>query len=366
MNTKLRDYFPMIRERKEVLQIIHDSEELQRKFYEWGEEQRREFLDFCSGARGVKMLYDAFSKELLNPETVPERLEELLSLLLNKNVKIVQVLPNDNSRIADEMSLLVMDIVVRMEDGSTANVEIQKIGYQFPGQRSACYSADLLLRQYKMVRDEKKKAFSYRDIKNVYTIVFFEKSAEDFHAFPEKYKHCFSQKSDTGLELELLQEFIFVPLDIYRKNCQNKTIENRLEAWLLFFSSDDPEDIVRLIETYPDFRAMYEQVYYICRNIEGVMNMFSEELRILDRNTVKYMMDELQNKVERKDAIIAEQGETIAEKDEVIAEKDEKIAEQGEMIAKKDEVIAEKDALLVKQEAELQEMRRHIAELEKG
>ena len=43
-----------------------------------------------------------------------------------------------------------------------ANVEVQKVGYLFPGQRSACYSADLLLRQYKRVKSEKKKSFSYR------------------------------------------------------------------------------------------------------------------------------------------------------------------------------------------------------------
>ena len=35
------------------------------------------------------------------------------------------------------------------EDGGLADIEIQKIGYAFPGERSACYSADLLLRQYK-------------------------------------------------------------------------------------------------------------------------------------------------------------------------------------------------------------------------
>ncbi len=54
-------------------------------------------------------------------------------------------------RIADETSLLITDIVVELEDGSIANVEMQKIGYLFPGQRCACYSADLLLRQYKWV-----------------------------------------------------------------------------------------------------------------------------------------------------------------------------------------------------------------------
>ncbi|MCI8382371.1 MAG: hypothetical protein HFI07_11375 [Lachnospiraceae bacterium] len=60
-------------------------------------------------------------------------------------------------RIADETSLLITDIVVELEDGSIANVEMQKIGYLFPGQRCACYSADLLLRQYKRVRGKEKE-----------------------------------------------------------------------------------------------------------------------------------------------------------------------------------------------------------------
>ena len=32
----------------------------------------------------------------------------------------------------------------------------------------------------------------------------------------------------------------------------------------------------------------------MCRNTEKVMNMFSKELRELDRNTVQYMIDEMQ------------------------------------------------------------------------
>ena len=86
--------------------------------------------------------------------------------------------------------------------------------------------------------------------------------------------------------LELLQEFVFVALDIFRKNQHNKGIRNKLDAWLAFFSIDDPEVIVDLVEKYPYFRSMYEEVYEMCRNTEKVMNMFSKELRELDRNTV--------------------------------------------------------------------------------
>lgn len=76
-----------------------------------------------------------------------------------------------------------MDMVVELEDGSIVNLEVQKIGYKFPGARSACYSADLLLRQYKKVRSKKGKKFNYTDVKDVYTIVLFEKSPPSFMNF---------------------------------------------------------------------------------------------------------------------------------------------------------------------------------------
>ena len=44
--------------------------------------------------------------------------------------------------------------------------------------------------------------------------------------------------------------------------------------------------VTDLVEKYPYFRSMYEEVYEMCRNTEKVMNMFSKDLRELDRNTV--------------------------------------------------------------------------------
>ena len=98
----------------------------------------------------------------MDPDAAPERLEEFLSLIFKQQVKILNVLPNDSTRIAEESTLVIMDIVIELADHSIANVEVQKLGYMFPGQRAACYSSDLLLRQYKRVKGEKAKAFSYR------------------------------------------------------------------------------------------------------------------------------------------------------------------------------------------------------------
>ena len=331
MGDNLKKYFPMIRTREELEREIQGNPGLLKNYEKWNEEQQKEFMDYCTGVKGVKILYDAFFKEIMNPENTPERLNELLSLLLCQKVRIRSVLPGDSTRIAEESSILIMDILVELEDGSLANVEVQKIGYRFPGQRSACYSADLLLRQYKRVKGERKKTFSYRDIKSVYTIVFFEKSAKEFHEFPQHYIHRFEQQSDSGLRMELLQKYVFIPLDIFRERHQN--ITNKTEAWLTFLSTDRPEQIIQLIKKYPKFREMYEEIYVICRNVERVMEMFSKELLELDKNTVQYMIDEMQETIDSQQNQLQEKQETIDSQQNQLKEQQSKLDETNRMLS---------------------------------
>ena len=358
--TKLKQYFPMIREREDIKQEIRENPKQLEKYREWDEEQQEEFLDYCTGVKGVKILYDAFFKEIMNPENTPERLNELLSLLLGQSVTIKRVLPGDSTRLADEQSLLIMDILVELADTSLANVEVQKIGYSFPGQRSACYSSDLLLRQYKRVKGEKKKAFSYKDIKSVYTIVFFETSIKEFHEYPQNYIHKFKQQSDTGLELELLQKYVFIPLDIFRTIYHNNVKSNgkngggncwnRTEAWLTFLSTDEPEIIIELISQYPEFKEMYEEIYVMCQNVEKVMEMFSKELIQLDRNTVQYMIDEMQDTIDvQKEELEAKQETIDTQKGELEQQKATISTQKNELEEQKTTINTQKEELEAKQ-----------------
>ena len=208
MTNKLQQYFPMLRTREEIIHEIEHRPNLRRTFYNWSEKARNEFLDFTTGAKGVKMMYDFASKELLNPETHRERVNEFLSLLLGQPVKILEV-------------------------------------------------------------------------------------------------------------LALLQKYLFVPLDIFKEIKHNESIpinlKDRREAWPAFLCMDDPEDILVILEQYPDFKECYEQVYEICRNIEEVMSMFSKELAELDRNTTEFMIDRMQKEIDQ-------QAEKLKEKDRIIAE----------------------------------------------
>lgn len=343
MNTSstLKDHFPMLRDRSELMQEIGNDYKLSAVFQQWKKEQQEEFLNFCTGMRGVKILYDSFFKEVMNPEYDPARLESFLFVILKRKVRILKVLPNDSTRIANETSLLITDIVVELEDGSIANIEIQKIGYFFPGARSACYSSDMLLRRYKKIRSSQGTDFSYKDIKNVFLIVIFESSPAEFHAFPDTYYHHSRQVFDSGLKLDMLQEYILIPLDIFHRCMHNKAIDTPLEAWLTFLSDDSPERIVELITRYPEFKPMYDTLYDMCLNTERVMEMFSKELQQLDQNTVRYMIEEQQKMLAQKEAQLSQINEEISRKDEQLSQKEQQLSQKNQQLSQKDALIQE-------------------------
>ena len=53
--------------------------------------------------------------------------------------------------------------------------------------------------------------------------------------------------------MELLQKYLFIPLDIFRKSQQNKDISRKRDAWLTLFSNDDPDTVITLITAYIDY-----------------------------------------------------------------------------------------------------------------
>lgn len=235
MQNNLKSHFPMIRDRHELLEEIHVNPNLLSLYNSWEYNRQQEFLNFCTGARGIKLLYDSFFKEVMNPEYDKSRLESLLCVLLKKNV---------------------------------------------------------------------------------YLVVIYENSPAIFHKFPDIYYHHSKQVFDSGLNLNLLQEFIMIPLDIYQKQMHNKAIHSKLEAWLTFLGEDDPEKILALIDKFPEFKAMYRTLYEMCLNTERVMEMFSEELRILDRNTVKYMIEEQQKEIDEYKEQLNQKNQQLSQQNE--------------------------------------------------
>ena len=106
--------------------------------------------------------------------------------------------------MSEKGSFVIMDVLVQTEDGSYINVEMQKHGYDFTGERSTCYMSDLVMRQYNKVKSEKGKSFSFKDMKPVYLIVLMESSSKNFKAVAPEYIHHVQYLCDTGAEVNFL------------------------------------------------------------------------------------------------------------------------------------------------------------------
>ena len=304
-------------------------------------EWKNRFLGFMEGTKTLPLTYDPFFKKLFNPDIYPERLSSLISSIIGTKVTVQCILSNEDSMLPST-SLLLLDILVQLEDGSIANVEIQKIPYAFPGERMSCYSSDLMLRQYTRVKSLKGSSFIYKDLKTVYTIVMFENSPNECKETQaaDIYLHHGKTVFDTGIELELLQEFYVVALDVFRESKYAKDI-NELNAWLSLLTAQSVDDLAALVSDYPWMEAICKDMSEYMYDPEEVITMFSEALRMLDENTVHYMIDELQKERDEAVAALSEKYAALSEKDaEIAAVLSEKNAMLSEIAALKAQLAA--------------------------
>lgn len=125
--------FPLMkRSREEAVAMLRQKTSLWGQFQELPEALREELLSFAMGNSGLKVCYDPIFKMVFDPEIHKERLSGMLSCIMGQSVTVKRALPSESSRITADGSLLIMDILTEPENG----------------ERAACYSSDLMLRQY--------------------------------------------------------------------------------------------------------------------------------------------------------------------------------------------------------------------------
>lgn len=309
-------------------------------------------LDFMTGKKTLPLTYDPFFKKMFHPDIHPERLSRMLSAIMGMKVKVLKVLPSDDT-LVDGNTILIMDIVVELEDGSIVNVEIQKIPFRFPAERMSCYSSDMLMRQYARVKSERGQKFTYRDIKKVYTIVFFEDSVEAFHheELEGAFIHHGRTTFDTELKLELLQEYYLIALDVFRDSRYARDI-NEMNGWISLLVTESVEQAYELMQVYPWLESIYADMAEYMQRPQEVLGMFSEALKILDRNTMKLMVDEMKQEADELKQEIEEKKTQLEEKKTQLEEKDKKLEEKDKKLEEKDKKIEELEKKLAQLQKE--------------
>ena len=306
---------------------------------------QQELVNFCMGKQGLKITYDTVFRKIFDPDTEKgfQRLESLLSAIMGRPLKIIGVMPREGSQLAENASFVVMDVLVQLDDQSFANIEMQKIGYSFPLARADCYISDIIMRQYVSKKAELGSDFTFNDLHKVYGIILMEQSPGEFHKAAGHYIHKRKPVFDTGIYKDNhgLHEDIFLCLDSFHSNVHNVTKDSsELEAWLTFLSATDPFVIGELIEAFPCFGPIYQEIMEFAKDPEELIGMLSKELYIMDKNMERLMVTMLQKEAEEaKEELKKARAEAEAEIFSLAKERDIfKLSLQGK---KPDEIAGE-------------------------
>ena len=118
------------------------------------------------------------------------------------------------------------------------------------------------------------------------------------------------------------QDFVLVSLDTFRKYRYSDIKEGRTEItnydydssqynnelvsekmkrdrlkFLSLFVAETPQEIDKLVETFPDLESVRQDINEYLERPGEVLSMFSEALRILDRNTAELMADRMKDEI---------------------------------------------------------------------
>ena len=156
-----------------------------------------------------------------------------------------------------------------------------------------------------------------------------------------------------------------IALDVFREIAYSIDSSEQ-KAWLSLLASEDVEEAEKLSEEYPWLGEIYQEMEGYLHKPQEVLNMFSEALRILDRNTVQYMVEQQQEQINQMQEQISHQSEQLEEKDEQISHQNEQLEEKDEQISHQNEQLEEKDEQISHQNEQIEKMLAEIAYLKKS
>lgn len=105
----------------------------------------------------------------------------------------------------------------------------------------------------------------------------------------------------------------------------------------MLLTTRDLGRIEELISLFPDFSEIYQEIFELRTRPEELIHMYSNVFLEADRNTERFMVDELKKELkrelEKKDAVISEKEAALSEKNAALFEKDTLIAELQKKLA---------------------------------
>ena len=145
--------------------------------------------------------------------------------------------------------------------------------------------------------------------------------------------YIISKKYRTNIRFVLCRWLPLISLNVFSENKYPMDKNNRVTTWLSLLATRNVDDLTEILAVYPWLEAIYQDMASYLHKPEEVLTMFSDALKILDHNTVQYMIDEMQNTIDDQKAQLNDAHSQLADKDSQLADKDSLINDQAAEIA---------------------------------
>jgi hypothetical protein len=198
---------------------------------------------------------------------------------------------------------------------------MQKIGYKFTGKRDSCYLSELVMRQYNQLRAQARdedKIFTYNSMQPVYTIIFLETSSPNIPKSSAAWEYDGSLQFTPPLNTEFLFHTKYIALDKFKKMPQN--IDSSKNQWVSLLAANTPEEIQQAAMMSKEFFNIIVEISEFVQDVGKVMDMFSEALYMLDRNTEELMYTEAMQELTEARKKLEEQEKAMQEQEKAMRE----------------------------------------------
>lgn len=153
-------------------------------------------------------------------------------------------------------------------------------------------------------------------MRKVYTVVFFGEDIPTFRELPNTYLHHAKYRTEEGMELPLLQEYLFVELEKFEKLTQE--IDTEEKAWLKLLLAKDRDSLLELGTNFTSLQNPTKDVILFSKETKKEPHMIWEEDEYMIRDHILKLQRQRDEATAKAEAANAEKEAAYAEKEALL------------------------------------------------
>ena len=255
-------------------------------------DRKKLLSDIFNGEKLPSICYDVVAKHVFSPDLHPERMNFILQHTMNQpDIEVDKSASNEMYLQNIYSKKTITDLPAWLRDNRLADLAFQRNAQEFIYDRADIYASNMLLLQYSAEANQQKSDIDYKNVHGTIIIVLMEHSPKSFLNFESKrYIHRITKAhADSGLELEMLKQMVFVQLDKALDLCLSHNYNEDEDVELLelfaFIADVNNEFIINKAQNNNLLSGIREDVFKFTRNKEVQSMILAEDLAIMDWNS---------------------------------------------------------------------------------